>query len=195
MRLVFDILSFWQVGTGSGAMGTFDSRAARDPLHLPLIPGRQVKGLCREAMREAETFASVTNVKSGTTEALFGNRALPGQPLLDDPRPAALRFSDARMRPEERDALRGKDDLIACLYQTRRSTAMTETGTALPHSLRFDEVVIPLTLEAIVTVVPDAAPNDVIDWDTHLRAALGLLNAVGSGRTRGMGRVIVTLEA
>lgn len=187
MKLIFRILSFWQVGTGAGEMGIFDERPIRDPLGLPFIPGRQVKGLCRQAVRDAETFCVAA---AGTADALFGTRAGPGKPLLDDPKPGVLRFEDARLPVAERAALAGRHELICGLYRTRRSTAMTAAGVARPHSLRFEEVAIPLTLEAEVSR-PDKADDD---WMADLRTALPLIVALGSGRTRGMGRVIVTME-
>ncbi|MGQ0566600.1 MAG: RAMP superfamily CRISPR-associated protein [Gemmobacter sp.] len=190
MRLVFRFLSFWQVGTGEGAMGTFDSRAARDPDGLPLIPGRQVKGLCRQAVYDAAAMG-VPHVDRKAVVSLFGTRSLPGRPLHDETTAGLLRFSDARLPDNDRAALRGKADLIAGLFQSRRSTAMTDTGTARPHSLRYDEVVLPLVLVADVTPLPGV---NVGNWRKSLTDALPLLNAVGSGRTRGLGRVIVTAE-
>lgn len=187
-RLVFNILSFWLVGSGAGEMATFDARPIRDALGLPVIPGRQVKGLCRQAMRDAESLFPDT--LSEMTVALFGDRADPGKPLRNNPNPSTLRFDDARLPENERAALVGHDDLIAQLYCTRRSTAMTEMGVARPHSLRLEEMVVPLRLEAGVSALSGAP----IDWQNKLREALPLLNAVGSDRTRGLGRVIVTLE-
>ncbi|WP_428697120.1 RAMP superfamily CRISPR-associated protein [Stappia sp.] len=185
MKLIFRILSFWQVGTGAGEMGIFDERPIRDHEGLPFIPGRQVKGLCRQAVRDAEVLGCVS---AGTADVLFGARAEPGKPLLDDPDPGVLRFDDARLPVAERQALVGRHKLISGLYRTRRSTAMTEDGVARPHSLRFEEVAIPLTLEAEVSR-PDEADDE---WMKDLEKVLPLIIALGSGRTRGMGRVIVT---
>jgi len=185
--LRFEILSYWQVGSGTTEMGTFDSRAARDALDLPMIPGKQVKGLCRQAVVDALSI-KVPDLPEDSETTLFGTRALIGQPLLDNPSPANLRFDDARLPQADRDALAGKPERIAQLFRTRRSTAMTPEGVAKPHSLRFDEIVIPLTLEAEVTPLDGAPP----DWEARLTKALPLLNAVGSGRTRGTGRVIVS---
>ncbi|MBD1206738.1 MAG: hypothetical protein H9533_21765 [Rhodobacteraceae bacterium] len=198
MHLKFRILSFWQVGSGAGSMGTFDSRAARDPDGLPVIPGRQVKGLCRQAVHEAEAM-QLPGVPDGTANRLFGTR-LPLQSrgrdrgrsssADEDPLPGVLRFSDAQLPEVTRSALIGQPGRIAALYSSVRSTSMTEKGIARPHSLRFDEVVIPLDMMAEVAPLGPGAG----DWQTAIRAALPMLNAIGSGRTRGLGRVIVTLE-
>jgi hypothetical protein len=187
-RLVFDILSYWLVGGGVGQMATFDERPVRDSLGLPCIPGRQVKGLCRQAMLEAEALFPAK--MAGMTDALFGTRAEPGRPLQNDPAPAKLRFDDARLPESERESLAGHEDLIAQLYSTRRCTAMNDAGVARPRSLRFEEVVVPLKLVAGVQSLREAPE----DWSEMLSTALPLLNAIGSDRTRGLGRVIVSLE-
>lgn len=196
MQLTFRLLSFWQVGTGGGEMGTFDSRAARDPLGLPLIPGRQVKGLCRQAVYDAELMR-IEGVPAGSSTRLFGTRSLgtdddgSGAPIEPaDHEQGCLRFTDARLAEADRQALGGRPEAIAQLYVSRRSTAMNERGTAKAHSLRYDELVIPVNLIATVT----AAHFAPADWQTILKAALPLINAVGSGRTRGLGRVIVKAE-
>ena len=180
--IVFDILSFWQVGSGSGEMGTFDSRAARCGKGLPVIPGRQVKGLCRQAVRDAEALGMVA---AGTGAVLFGR-----QPPSGDPNPATLRFGSAGLPQQDRDALIGQPDLIGALFVTRRSTAMNARGTARRHSLRIDELVIPLRLQADVLPL-DRAPAD---WPEMLARALTLLTAVGADRTRGLGRTVAWLE-
>lgn len=186
MKLVFEILSFWQVGTGEGLLGGADSRAARDCDGLPYIPGRQVKGLCRDAVLRTETFGKIT---AGMSDALFGSRAAAGGPLLSDPSAGCLRFGSARLPKSDRNALRGQSALIAELFQIRRSTAISDQGTALAGTLRSDEIVIPLTLEAPVSPL-EGAPES---WRDELETALPLLNGIGSGRSRGLGRVIVTL--
>lgn len=198
IRLKFRILSYWRVGSGSGTMGTFDSRAARCPNGLPIVPGRQVKGLCRQAVYEAEAL-KLPWVPEGTSNHLFGMRLIGrdggrdrARPRIvdEDPVPGVLRFSDAQLPDETRAALVGHPERIAALFGSVRSTAITEKGTARSHSLRFDEVVLPLDLTAEVAPFSPAAR----DWEKAIRAALPLLNAIGSGRTRGLGRVIVTLE-
>lgn len=180
--IVFDILSFWQVGSGSGDMGTFDSRAARNDQGLPVIPGRQVKGLCRQAVRDAEKFGLVG---AGTGRAMFGD-----QPPVGDPTPGALRFASAELPEADRAALIGRHDLITALFVTRRSTALNNQGTALRHSLRMDELVIPLRLRAEVWPLPSVPA----DWQEMLARALTMLTAVGADRTRGLGRTLAWLE-
>lgn len=179
--LEFNILSYWQVRSGAGDMGTFDARPVRDAQGMPVIPGRQVKGLCRQAVYDAAKLFKAEY--EGVLPILFGGTtSAKGEPIA-----GVLRFDDARLPEAHYQAIAGKPNLIAGLFVTRRNTAMTKDGVARPHSLRFEEMVVPLTLEANVEALAEA-PSD---WKEKLTKALPLLNAVGSDRTRGLGRVIV----
>lgn len=186
MIVTFRILSYWRIGTGRGDASTLDSRCARDRHGLPFLPGRSVRGLLREAVREASEFDP--DIPDRAEIALFGSRAKPGEEASDVTRPGTLRVEDATLGEDETAALMGRDDLIAGLFAAKRATAMEKTGTARPHSLRFDEVALPVTLQARISPL-DAAPSG---WEAMLGAALPLIRAIGSHRTRGLGRVIVT---
>jgi hypothetical protein len=185
----FDILSFWRIGTGHGEAGTLDSLCARDELGLPVIPGRSVRGLFREAVREATALGWL---KAPETETrLFGTR-LSGTNAAGstEPAPGMLRFDDARLPDQDRAALAARRELIAELFAIKRSTAMiAATGTARPHSLRFDEVALPVTLRAEIATLPGAP----VDAARTLKDVSCLIRALGSQRTRGLGRVIVTV--
>ncbi len=186
MLVRFRLLSFWRAGTGGGVSATLDSLCARDINGLPLIPGRQVKGLFREAVRELEE--DLRRAPPGTLVQLFGSRADPDNPLPDPPLPAVLRFSDARLPEADRVQIVDRPELVAGLFQTRRSTAIGPNGVAKPHSLRFGEVAVPVTLATEIDPLADAPGN----WASLLRMAMPLIRAVGSGRTKGQGRVIVS---
>ena len=89
----------------------------------------------------------------------------------------------------------GKHNLIPGLYRSMHATAIKhETGTAVNKSLRGTEVVVPLTLYATLDEVPNA-PHKVANWQNTIQQSLGLIQAVGAHRTRGLGRAVITLEA
>jgi hypothetical protein len=74
------------------------------------------------------------------------------------------------------------------LFREFSSTRIDNEGLAQNRTLRTIEVVVPLTLHATVQ-----GPEG--DWPDLLQAALPFVHGVGAHRTRGMGRVQVTLEA
>lgn len=185
MKIHFRILSYWRVGTGRTLGGALDAICARDADDLPYIPGRQVRGLFREAV----TDATQLNWISGSEVDLFGE-GLPieGDEVQSGTKPGTLRFESARMLIADRRALSNHRDLVSRLFLTKRSTAIDPTtNNALSNSLRFEEVAIPLKLETEVTAL-DRAPAD---WADRLEKAAPLIRAIGSGKTRGLGRTIV----
>jgi hypothetical protein len=77
-------------------------------------------------------------------------------------------------------------------WHSLHSTAVDrDSGTALNRSLRGMEVIIPLTLEAIISPLPGQQPGDA--WPELVRRALPLLQGLGAHRNRGLGRVQVSL--
>ena len=48
-RLRFEIQSFWHAGSGRGDGAVADATVLRSRAGLPILPGRTVKGLLREA--------------------------------------------------------------------------------------------------------------------------------------------------
>lgn len=193
--LHFDIHSFWHPGTGRGAGSALDSLVHRDSNGLPVLPGRTVKGLLRDAVYKAARL----NWYEGDdpTNSLFGQRpdAQKKEQPQNDNKPGTLRVSDACLPEDLTGYLLSENgrDLVPGLYRSLFATAIDhESSTAKDKSLRGYEVIIPLGLIARVDEVLDGhAPTD---WQDKLCMALPLLRGLGSHRNRGLGRVLVTLE-
>jgi CRISPR/Cas system CSM-associated protein Csm3 (group 7 of RAMP superfamily) len=189
VKVIFEVLSYWRVGSGFGQAGSLDATCARDQDGLPYIPGRQVRGLFREALNDAIDLGWF----DGDVAAYFGTSQSATMAKLSDTKPGSLRFENARLPENDRQALRAKADgeLISRLFATKRSTAIdAQTGTAQKRSLRFTEVAIPMILQTEVTPLANAPEN----WKNHLQKAAPLIRGIGNGRNRGLGRVIVTCE-
>ncbi len=182
--LMIDIQSYWHPGTGRGSGFYLDAVTHTGPDGLPRLPGRTLKGLLRDAVYRAEQWSWPT-VLSGSTDALFGPLGRDGQPT----RPGLLRVSDATL-PDEVAAYLATDagkPLVPGLYREHFSTAINAaTGVAASRSLRGMRVVVPVTLEALVTEIPGIAA--VSDWRACIAAVLPLVTGVGAQRTRGFGR-------
>lgn len=203
-QLKIDIQSYWHPGTGSGRGSDVDAVAHRDRDGLPLLPGKTLKGILRDAVSRWEQFAK-TNNTSSLAEQLFGS--LPdAEPNRDNDTKkrtqwlGSVRVSDAVLADDVRYYLiksvkddEGKHNLIPGLYRSIHATAIEhDTGTAVNKSLRGIEVVVPLTLYATLDEVPNA-PYKVANWQGVIGQSLGLIQAVGAHRTRGLGRAVVTL--
>ncbi len=182
--LQIEMLSYWRAGTGQNRPGMLDATSQRGPDGLPEIPGKHLKGLLRDAVQRAGAFGWIEPDAEGPSVAdvLFGAEG--------GAEAGKLRVETARLPEADRAALRGNPALTPMLFDTRRATAIGPEGTAKPGSLRFEEVAVPMTLHAPLYPL-DKAPKD---WAAQIEAALPLIRAIGAGRTRGLGRCIITLE-
>lgn len=188
-QLKIAIQSYWHPGTGSGRGSDVDAVTHRDKDGLPLLPGKTLKGILRDAVSRWEQFTQAQHTPS-LAEQLFGAGADADAKWL-----GSVRVSDAVLADDIRYYLLEDENLVAGLYRSIHATAIEHnTGTAMNKSLRGIEVIVPLTLYASLDEVPNA-PYKVANWHKTIEQSLGLIHAVGAHRTRGLGRAIVTLEA
>lgn len=193
VTLKLDIHDYWHPGTGRGRGAGADAIVHRASHGLPELPGRSLRGLLREALREAAQYGWLDefDAEGDPVETLFGTRdTQAGQRS----HPGSLRVDSARL-PDELACWLALPEQIAqrnLLYRTVYSTAIDAHGSARDGSLRSQEVIVPLTLYARIEALPDApAPER---WQAMLERALPLIDAVGSKRRRGLGRATLTLE-
>lgn len=73
MRLRIELLSDLCAGSGEAVAGIVDTEVTSDPYGIPLIPGRRIKGLFREAAKELLEYSMVSKE---AVEAMFG---MPGE--------------------------------------------------------------------------------------------------------------------
>jgi hypothetical protein len=202
-----DITSFWHAGTGRGAGTDLDARTHRSPAGLPMLPGRSVRGLFREALRTAVGLGLVS-VPDAEVRC-FGSSLEPPTHAPHDivghfeesrfrTRPGVLVFGNARLgsSPEEADgwerwAATTEGRLrVEHLFRPFASTKLDERGVADDHTLRAIELVVPVVLVAELSLLQ---PVD-FDWLEMLRTAAPFLRGVGSHRNRGLGRTTTTVE-
>ncbi|HOX46070.1 MAG TPA: RAMP superfamily CRISPR-associated protein [Myxococcota bacterium] len=198
--LRIELAGFWHAGSGRGEGLGADLLVTRTAGGLPYLPGRTLKGLLREAVREA---CELEVLSAGRVETLFGGRA---EHAAEEAAgkgegrfqvvAGTLRVSDARLGedPEARQAWEAwaadeenrptRDQLTRILA----STAIDEKGLARDKTLRCMEVAVPMRLFAIVEGEEGAG-----DWRADLKAALPLLRGLGHKRSRGFGRCRVEL--
>ena len=205
--LKFSLSSFWRVSSGAGAEAQADSVVVRDAHGLPIIPGRAIKGLLRDAMNLATLSGAVSDHR---LQRWFGS-PLPGQSPGEKPPgdgdEQELRLEQGRFSTEEGALWFGSAKLpkkwtawvpsqgeeakrvVDSLFTLVSSTAIDGKGVAREHSLRVNEVAVPMDLRAEIH-----GPDDDLAWVEDIRTSLPLLRALGSRRNRGFGRVDVTLE-
>jgi hypothetical protein len=187
-RIIFDILDYWHAGAGHGGGRKLDAVVRRSPAGLPIIPGRTVRGLLRDVVRQSECFGAL---EQGTTETVFGSE-LESRDRFET-REGLLRLSTAE--------LPGDWETYAQTHEGRASldgffcglsnTAIGNNGQVVDHSLRHTEVAIPLELVATWHVREASAHTQAFEV---LTTAAPLLRAFGRSRHRGLGRVEIRVE-
>lgn len=182
LKIDFKILSYWRCGTGAGRGSELDAACARDADGLPYIPGRQVRGLLRDAVRR---LAALSRREDGFVEALFGATGPAAAIGEGDGR---LEIESARIPDPDRALFAGDAATRRMLFTALSSTRIDERGVAAERTLRREEVALPMRLEATIEALPNAPP----DWRETLIEAAALIEGVGARRTRGLGRAIVT---
>jgi CRISPR/Cas system CSM-associated protein Csm3 (group 7 of RAMP superfamily) len=197
-QVKFNIHTYWRAGTGRGGVALLDEMVHKDAYGLPSLPGRTVKGLLRDAVFRAEEWGQIPQ---GSTINWFGGNALENGQLESrlEIKPGALAVSDALLDDAVRKYLiyllkdksrqsKGKS-LRQGFFHQIYATAI-ENGSAKDKSLRGMEVTIPLTLTAKLHVLQ---PLNDEHWVNDLKKCLPLIRALGTSRSRGLGRVTVEL--
>lgn len=189
-----DLRSYWHAGGGRGKGAVLDAVAHRDAHGMPVLPGRHLKGLLRDALERAARWG--WDGYAGMAESLFGQRTEEDGRAQRVPAPGSLRVTDARLPAEVAAWLAGVDKgKASCplLFRALFSTAVEhDTGSATNRTLRGIEVVVPLALAARIEAVPGRELPP--EWKERLAAVLPLIDAVGGQRTRGLGRAVLRLE-
>lgn len=190
-----ELLDLWHAGTGRGQGRALDAVVMTDSQGLPYLPGRQLKGLLRDAMRCLETWK---HVPEGTELCLFGGEAAADDSdlRLRRSQPGSLAVSNAVLDANESSWLcsdAGRQALPH-LFVEVFSTAINEHGVATDHSLRGIQMTVPLTLYAQIELSASDSAQASADL-AHLKRAAGLVQQVGAYRSRGAGRARLSLEA
>lgn len=196
-RLVVEFLDTWHVGTGRAEAQFVDAVAERDEDGWPTAPARMLRGLVRDA---CECLMAWEHAKAGEVQHWFGSE----QPRTDAPgrlvsTAGGLAFVRGRLPAADRAALSALPDderkrLSKQFFLQSFQTAIdADTGTARSESLRGIELVVPLTLHAGIEVLPAHAGTAGDAWRL-IERALPLVWSAGAHKTRGHGRVRLTLE-
>ena len=180
MELVYNIelLSDWHISSGLDAGTSAQILVLKDENNLPVIPGKSIKGLVRNAMEdmlevEQCTEAQITKIFGKTIKA---QSSIPGKAFFSTATLPCLTQQEVinhRLAPQ--------------LYRNIASTAIGEKGIALKGSLRVMQVCLPVTLQGEITGV------EAVDLPI-LKKAFNLIRQLGAHRNRGLGRCSCSVE-
>ena len=185
---------------GEGRVGLVDRDVAFDNLGLPILPGRRLKGLWREAYRDVAEAWALCGQPAISVDRIFGEAGQkPGAGAACLHVANAELHDAATLRPwltylqhPDKPKLH-PDDVVQHFAAVRAQTAIDRrTGAARGDTLRFTR-----TLRA--GLVFWASVRFVQSPETALLDALALgaasLQRMGTARTRGLGQVCCRLLA
>lgn len=189
-------LSYWHPGTGGGLGARLDARA-RTLNGLPVLPGRTLKGVLRDAAGRAEAlgwFNDLPAIGGRWTDVLFGRAATEGSSV-----PGILRFGSAELDAATMCAYRAlpADGQVLAARGMRSAlhqTAIDANGVAVEGSLRGIEVFVPMPLVAPIEWIGTPEHPEPALAFTILTRSFALVEGLGAHRTRGLGRVELSLE-
>ncbi|MBD1389280.1 hypothetical protein IC617_07575 [Neiella sp. HB171785] len=203
--LKLEFLSPWHVGSGLSAGAFADLLVNKDDNQLPIVPGKTLKGILRDALAQADCFGwfderagieQATEQRSTIAELLCGipDQAANGQ--------GCMTISSASLSAADK-ALFAANDNDKLLYLNYSQTQIDDKGCAKNMSLRSLEAVIPLTLYAELSFNPSPTNELLQELDYNrvvntasqwLEKCLPLIRQLGAFRNRGFGDVVVTFE-
>lgn len=183
---------------GEGRVGVVDRDIAFDDLGLPILPGRRLKGLWREAYRDVADAWALCGKSSIPVDSIFGKS---GQKPGDGD--ACLYVANAELQEVsslrewlkylQHDKKLHPDDVIQHFATVRAQTAIDRmTGSARENTLRLTRT-LKADLEFRARVRLFEPPDNTLLNALSLGATA--LQYMGTARTRGLGKVRCRLLA
>lgn len=179
---------------GEGRVGVVDRDIAFDDLGLPILPGRRLKGLWREAYRDVADAWKLCGESPIPVDHIFGKSGQ-GDACLYIANAELQKASSLKewLKYLQHDQKLHPDDVIQHFATVRAQTAIDrKTGAALENTLRLTR-----TLKADLVFQARVRFFETPD-NTQLNAlSLGAaaLQHMGTARTRGLGKVCCRLLA
>lgn len=179
--------SDWHCGSGLSSGSESDNLVIKDKYGLPLLPGKTIKGLLKDA---ACDLYEGTDRFTDFINACFGQVTDSEEPDLngnesDNEKSASIgsfHYSSARLSNEEVSYLRRNPLKIRKLYRNIPSTRISEiTGVAENNTLRTMQATIPLTLGSSIHDIPDTYVDKMTE-------CIYMVKRLGYKRNRGFGR-------
>lgn len=170
----------WHCGSGLAAGADVDALVVKDKNSLPLIPGKTIKGLLREAVEEIRGF------QKKECDNLFVETFGYFEKEKSEMKKGNTFFSNAELSIQEQTAVIS-NKVARFMYRSVASTAIDKDGIAKEHSLRKMEVTVPCILYGEILNVPEGCTEE-------MKNALKYIKRLGQNRNRGLGRCTIIIE-
>ncbi|MDD4191711.1 MAG: RAMP superfamily CRISPR-associated protein [Mangrovibacterium sp.] len=179
IRYQITFFSEWHCGSGLTSGSDLDQLVIKDRDGFPMIPGKTLKGLLKEAAEEIIGLQGTDPRNEAFITDFFGYfDEKPNEESKIHTKGKAY-FTDAVVSPY----LKGEADkeTVKFFYRGIAATAISEKGIAAQGSLRTLETTIPCSLYAAVLAVDDS-------YIPELKKCMQWVKRLGQNRNRGLGR-------
>ena len=174
IKYTITFLSEWHAGSGLGSGANADAVVIKDKDNLPYLPGKTIKGLLKDAIKDIMEVQP-NLVDKETIIELFGEYVQ----SVKKSEMGRLFFSNAELSKADKQSI--SNEMSAYLYHNIASTKIGKNGVAEIGSLRTMEVCIPVVLEGYIDGLPSKNAK-------LFEMAFKYLRHVGVNRNRGLGR-------
>ncbi|UCZ57702.1 RAMP superfamily CRISPR-associated protein [Desulfurispirillum indicum] len=168
--------SDWHCGSGTTGGADLDLLVIKDMNGLPILPGKTLKGLLREA---AQLLQTSSDSGQHMVDSLFGTPETAG----------ALHVENAVLSRQEAEQI-VREGTASFLYRRVSATAIGENGLAKDKTLRSFEVTVPMSLFAPMTLAGEMDAEKV----AFLQRCAALVHSAGLGRNRGFGACRIAIS-
>lgn len=175
-RIIYEIAfhSYWHMGSGLSGSTYADNVVNKTSDGLPIIPGKTMKGLFRDAARQI-TQANESTLPQNFIEKVFGTVQKPSECF----------FSNAALSKSLSENIISAN-ITDSLYNVLSATKINDAGQAEDGSLRQLEVTIPLYMYGEILHIPD-------EYKEGIETCAKWIRRVGVNRNRGLGRCTIKL--
>lgn len=194
MKLKITLESDTCLASGDTLAGVVDTEIAADGYGIPMLPGRRLKGLFREAAKELLEFGMTDEE---TIADVFGAAGGNGAKAVFDTLYPVGRDELVKFLKEAESATlwapyQKREKVIEYFTVNRAQTAIDEDGIALENSLRILRAVKKGTVfEGEIHFLTPASEEEL----TLLEQCAAMVRHIGMNRTRGMGNVLCEVTA
>lgn len=173
-----EFFSYWHAGSGLAGSTYADSVVNKNEDNLPLIPGKTIKGLLREA---AENINELNKqmVSDEFILDVFGEREEGG--AADYKKEGKAFFTNVGLSKTLSENIL-KSNFTEDLYHVISSTRIDVNGQAEDGSLRQLEVTVPITVYGTIEQFPNTR------YQTQLKNCFKWIKQLGQNRNRGLGK-------
>lgn len=186
MKYKIQFLEYWHTSSGLSTGADVDLTVLKDDYSLPILSGKTLKGLFREAAENIKQLNSKL-ITEDFIHSVFGEKLPKNVKPQEEQKVKEAKsfFSDAKLSKNIYNLVNNKKIQPNYLYKTIASTQIDENGQAKDYSLRQMEVTVPVELYAEIYDLDKK-------YESQMEQCFKYVKRIGLNRNRGLGRCVIS---